>query len=71
MSNVSNISNLILLASHPFFTRRARIPEELAVDVLMAADLLNLPRLVQLTELSLQNVRVGEYELSFTHGTGD
>ena len=40
-----------------FFCSRARIAPEVALDVLVAADMLNLPRLVQLAEFALRPVR--------------
>lgn len=39
------------------------IPAEVALDVLVAADMLNLPRLVQLAEVALQPVRTHTYTL--------
>lgn len=38
--------------------RRARIAEEIAIEVLAAADMLGLPRLTSLAELALQPVRI-------------
>lgn len=37
--------------------RRATVPEELAIDVIVAANMLTMPRLVQIAELALQSVR--------------
>lgn len=41
----------------PYLYRRASITHESALDVLIAADMLRLPRLVQLSEIALQAVR--------------
>lgn len=46
-----------LLQMFYFRSRRAAITPEEALDVLVAADMLALPRLVQLAELAMQPVR--------------